>query len=346
MKNHKNRKNSLFTKWLKSKAAIPTTILCASASIVAVTLLVTTVGVQSDEILNKYNNLSGRREDSKEKFGHQFFRIVVDENGNERLEIIIGNNKDNAGLSGVGDSDPGTPDGSMDGYGGGSEGNGNLPTPPGEDIVITPATDDVVIDGWLVLHKEPSGSGSVMSAPSNICKVNWSMGEGNTTYGSKYCRATYSDSSYSRPNIEGKTASEGIVDASGHYWVGVGPAWFGNMGVNSSTGYPNPPHSGSVVPSNVLGTSTGFTFDIVVNYEGNTYYIWAKLGDAKVHTFGSYSCKCGDELCGLGYSQSGTYHDGTESPSHRDNSLVEWCGVTGSVGAGLSSKMEFVGLAR
>lgn len=133
MKSHKNRKKDiLFTKWLKSKAALPTTLLGATTSIVAITLFVTTVGVQSDDILNKYNNLSGRREDSKEKFGHRFFKIVVDENGNERLEIIVGGKEGNAGLSGVGDSDPGTPENGGESTGG-SGGPGGSPPDGGEN---------------------------------------------------------------------------------------------------------------------------------------------------------------------------------------------------------------------
>lgn len=326
----------------KWKNRFITGLVFTACGAVIIFLIVLMLGTRTEEIIDKYKNLSGAPHDSKQQFAMRNVIITYDDNGKMSIQIVQGNNGNNAGIGGVGDSDPGTPDSDGDVGGGG----GNSPTPPGDDIVITPATDDVVLDGWLVLHKDPSGSGSVISAPSNICKVNWSMGEGNTTYGSKYCRGSYSDSSYGRPNIEGKTASEGIVDTNGYYWVAVGPSWFGNMGIDSSTGYPNPPHNGSVGPADVLGTNTGFTFDIVVNYSGKTYYIWAKLGDAKVHTFGKYSCKCGNEVCGLGYSQSGTYHDGTESPTHRDNSLVEWCGVTSSVGAGLNSKMEFVGLAR
>ena len=177
MKSHKNRKkDTLFTKWLKSKAAVPTTILGATTSIVAITLFTTTVGVQSDDILNKYNNLSGRREDSKEKFGHQFFKIIVDENGNERLEIIIGDNKGNVGLSGVGDSDSGTPDsggastgGNVEGgdqSGGSPPGGGPGIAPPPQAPPITDASS--VQDVLAKIYKESNSENGYLAALSCV----------------------------------------------------------------------------------------------------------------------------------------------------------------------------------
>lgn len=128
MKKHKNRKkDNLITKWLKRKIAMPIILLGAATSIVLITLIVTAISIQSNNILSKYNSLSGRREDSKEKFGHQFFKVIIDEKGNERLEIIIGDNKGNAGISGVGDSDSGTPDGS------GNDNQSGSSQPEGED---------------------------------------------------------------------------------------------------------------------------------------------------------------------------------------------------------------------
>jgi hypothetical protein len=122
-----NKKDSFFVRWLKSKIAAPMIILGAVASIVAIVLLVTIVGANSEDILYKYNSLSGRREDSKEKFGHQFFKVIIDEKGNEKLELIVGNNKDNAGISGTGDSDSGTPDGYNDNDTGGESDSVVLP---------------------------------------------------------------------------------------------------------------------------------------------------------------------------------------------------------------------------
>ena len=172
MKKHKNRKkDNPIAKWLKRKMAMPIILLGATTSIVLITLIVTAISIQSNSILSKYNSLSGRREDSKEKFGHQFFKVVVDENGNERLEIIIGDSKGNAGISGVGDSDSGTPNsggtstGDSSGNDGSQSGGAGIAPPP----QAPPITDDSNIRDILAkIYKESSSENGYLAALSCV----------------------------------------------------------------------------------------------------------------------------------------------------------------------------------
>lgn len=167
-----NKKDSFFVRWLKSKIAVPMIILGAVSSIVAIVLLVTIVGAQSDNILYKYNSMSGRREDSKEKFGHQFFRVIIDENGNEKLELIIGSNKDNTGISGTGDSDSGTSNGYNDNNTGNGQSGGiqtgsvpGITTPPqAPPITTTSGLQDVLAKIW----KESSNENGYLAALSCV----------------------------------------------------------------------------------------------------------------------------------------------------------------------------------
>lgn len=109
-----NKNNNSIVERLKRMITSPFTIIGAVAVVVAIVLLVTMVGAKSEDIIHKYNSLSGHREDSKYQFGHQFFKVILDNQGNEVLELIIGNNNDNYGIGGVGDTDPGTGDGYTD----------------------------------------------------------------------------------------------------------------------------------------------------------------------------------------------------------------------------------------
>ena len=199
---------------------------------------------------------------------------------------------------------PGVPSGPMYGSGAGS----------GDGVLVK------TFSGWLNLYDDSTVAGNYYSIETstlaNYRPAKWSMGEGNGYTGNRYAKERYTDQTVTRPN----GASEGYVDGSGRYWVAVGPK-VTNKDFDLS------------VATTSDNAGYGKFFDLVVKDKssGNTYYIPCKSGDCKVHTYPT------------GVIQTGTKIPGTESaPSNNDGSLVEWVGVTPSIGADLGDAFELI----
>lgn len=295
------------------------TVLCVVSAIIAIGSII--FAVSTLDIEERHEAL----QDMRRGFRSSIYQIVEQPDGTLLVVNVL---PTKAGvelpMSGITDGSTQNP-------------NPNPNPNPGPSPNITPADEDVVINDWLVLHAKPSGSASIDNSGTKvgIYKSNkWSMGIGNSLIkANSYMVNLYSDRTTVRPTINGKTATEGSVNSSGRYWVGIGPSWF-QPGKLDSNGYP----SGDTFKyaSNFFPDGTGHNFDVVVNYQGKTYYIYCCAGDIKAHTYGD----------GKGYVQSSYNRSGTPSPGNRDFSCVEFIGVTGSVGAGLSSKMTFQGIMK
>ena len=118
----------------KWKNRFITGLIFTACGAVIIFLLVLMLGTRTEEIIDKYKNLSGAPHDSKQQFAMRNVIITYDDNGKMSIQIVQGNNGNNAGVGGVGDSDPGTPDGDGDsGSGGGSGGGGDDPGNTGGD---------------------------------------------------------------------------------------------------------------------------------------------------------------------------------------------------------------------
>lgn len=120
-------------KW-KNKLIIGSILVVCIGAVTA--LGFTMIASESEEIAQKYENLTGAPKDSKQQFASRFVKITRDNTGKISIELNLGENKNDAGLGGVGDSDPGTPDGDPNGgsSGGGSGGGGNGPDVPGPKV--------------------------------------------------------------------------------------------------------------------------------------------------------------------------------------------------------------------
>ena len=208
----------------------------------------------------------------------------------------------------------------------------------GVPVELIPASEDVVVNSWLMLRAQPSYSGGIKDTNHKGVSLykaeKWAMGEGSSLEANKYMRALYEDQTARRPKINGKVATQGSVNGSGRYWVAIGPSWFNKAKIVN--GY----YEGkaqSLTASQWFSDGKGHEFDVMVKYQGKIYYIPCVMGDAKAHTAGD----------GKGYIQSGYGFDGTDySVKHRDRSIVEFVGVEGSAGASLGSLMEFVGIIK
>lgn len=87
------------------------TILLIACLAVVVILIVIMLGTQADNILAKYESLSGAPTDSRKQFALHNVIITYDNvTGKMSIEIAQGANGSDAGLVGTSDSDPGTPD--------------------------------------------------------------------------------------------------------------------------------------------------------------------------------------------------------------------------------------------
>lgn len=113
----------------KWKNRFVTGLVFAACGAVIIFLIVLMLGTRTEEIIDKYKNLSGAPHDSKQQFAMRNVIITYDDNGKMSIQIVQGNNGNNAGVGGVGDSDPGTPD--SDGDVGGGDGGDNEPDIPG-----------------------------------------------------------------------------------------------------------------------------------------------------------------------------------------------------------------------
>lgn len=189
----------------------------------------------------------------------------------------------------------------------------------------------IIINGWLVLHTEPSISGSLHTdhTKSSIYTGQWSMGEG-TGGTNTDMRNLYSDSSINTAMINGRPTYKNI-NSSGRYWVAIGPAWFNPSYIDSN----GLPMSGRCWAADWFEDGIGKDFDIVVEYNGTTYYIYACCGDSKAHTFKD----------GLGYCQSSYDYKGIYAgDKYRDGSIIEWVNVPAGTGATLNKSISFNGL--
>ncbi len=115
---------------------------------IIIIMLIILFGSSIQNIIDQYNNLSGATEDSKQQFAFRNVKITYDERGKMNIEIVQGANESNGGLGGVGDSDPGTPDGDEDSGGGGSGGgngggSGGTNPPSPLDITDQDILDDI-----------------------------------------------------------------------------------------------------------------------------------------------------------------------------------------------------------
>lgn len=131
----------------KWKNRFITGLVFTACGAVIIFLIVLMLGTRTEEIIDKYKNLSGAPHDSKQQFAMRNVIITYDDNGKMSIQIVQGNNGNNAGIGGVGDSDPGTPDSDGDvggGSGGGDSGGSggtNPPSPP--DITDQDILDDI-----------------------------------------------------------------------------------------------------------------------------------------------------------------------------------------------------------
>lgn len=117
----------------KWKNRFITGLVFTACGAVVIFLIVLMLGTRTDEIIDKYKNLSGAPHDSKQQFAMRNVIITYDDNGKMSIQIVQGNNGNNAGVGGVGDSDPGTPDGDGDSGSGGGSGGGDDPGNTGGD---------------------------------------------------------------------------------------------------------------------------------------------------------------------------------------------------------------------
>lgn len=241
-----------------------------------------------------------------------------------QLDAIAGNEADNSDLVILEELLAG-----MSGGGSGSEGG----SVPGVE-----ATQDLVVDGWLALSAQPTRSNGVLDTMHKNVSINnaakWAMGEGSALKANQYMRALYSDTSASRPILEGNVAAYGSVNNDGRYWVAIGPAWFNRLALNNDGYFKS--GVASTTASQWFSDRKGHEFDVVVLLDGVTYYIPCVMGDAKAHTAKD----------GHGYIQSGYGFDGTVYAQNRDFSIVEFVGVPGSTGAALNRTLVFVGILK
>ena len=123
----------------KWKNRFITGLVFTACGAVIIFLIVLMLGTRTEEIIDKYKNLSGAPHDSKQQFAMRNVIITYDDNGKMSIQIVQGNNGNNAGIGGVGDSDPGTPDsdGDVGGGGGGGNGGGSGGTNPPSPLDIT-----------------------------------------------------------------------------------------------------------------------------------------------------------------------------------------------------------------
>lgn len=132
-----------------------TRLILALVSVVSIgiiiIMLIILFGSSIQNIIDQHNSLSGATEDSKQQFAFRNVKITYDERGKMNIEIVQGANESDGGLGGVGDQDPGTPNGEdADGSGGDdSGGNGG-----GEDAGPEPpkdvdATDESIISFFV-----------------------------------------------------------------------------------------------------------------------------------------------------------------------------------------------------
>lgn len=133
----------------KWKNRFITGLVFTACGAVIIFLIVLMLGTRTEEIIDKYKNLSGAPHDSKQQFAMRNVIITYDDNGKMSIQIVQGNNGNNAGIGGVGDSDPGTPDSDGD-VGGGSDGDDDPGNTGGDDKGPEPpkpvnATDEDVI---------------------------------------------------------------------------------------------------------------------------------------------------------------------------------------------------------
>ena len=286
--------------------------------IILVLYIVNSIDVQLSAIIEQYVSLTAKQTDSKYSFDKRLFYVTVDNDGTKTITFGYKSEvQQEQAEEAI------------------QEASGSIES-AATSVSITPATGDVIIDDWLLLRKDPSGNGNISTVPSYVEIHNtskWSMGEGeeNKVY-NKWMVGLYADKVHNRPTIKGKTANVGIVNSSGRYWVAIGPSWFHKEILNSGNGQYAESYPGA---SAWFADAKGHQFDIVVDYEGKTYYIYCVMGDAKAHTYGD----------GYGYVQSGINWNGTENlTGNRDYSIVEWCGASGPVGASLNSRMSFKGI--
>lgn len=134
---------SKLNKW-KNRLIIGSVLVVCIGVVIA--LGFTMIASESEEIARKYDNLTGAPKDSKQQFASRFVKITKDSNGRISIELNLGENKNDAGLGGVGDTDPGAPGGDPNGGGsgggsGGSGGSGNPPQPP--EITDQDILDDI-----------------------------------------------------------------------------------------------------------------------------------------------------------------------------------------------------------
>lgn len=283
--------------------------------IILVVYLISSANSYMDELIKQYTTLTAKTNDSKYSFDKKLFYVTVEADGTKKITFGYKSEQQQEQAEQAVE-----------------EATGGEDTAP--SVEITPASGDAVINKWLLLNKDPSGTGDIKSVPSNITLYNpskWSMGEGSTLKKwNKWMMGLYSDTSYSRPTIDGKTVDIGQVNSDGRYWVAIGPSWF-NPGLIGSNGYTkSQPGAGSW-----FADGKGHNFDIVVEYQSSTYYIYCVMGDSKAHTFGD----------GMGYCQSGiNWNGGEKLASHRDFSVVEWCGASGNDGASLNTQLTFKGI--
>ena len=309
----------------KSGGLLKFTILIIVVSISAAFIIynIYSAGSSTDDLLYKYTHLSERVvKDSKNQFDKKLHFIKVNEDGTK--EINIGFSSDIVKQEVEEEINNAT--------GGANSTGGN--------VNIVPAGEDIVLNEWLVLHAEPSVTGDLLTSHLDVGFYNedkWSMGEGETVKPTKYCRQYYekSDIEATRPTVNGVQQSIGYVTHDGRYYVAIGPGWFNSVAVSNGI-------TSSITPSLVMNGVE--KFDIVVNYGGKTYYIYAALGDAKAHTFINNTGT--EPYNGKGIIQTGFKWDGTGGNKWFDFSCVEWCGVKGSIGSALSTELEFVGLKK
>lgn len=332
---------------MRNKVKFYIRIILIVVSIV-VMLVIITVGAMNMKVLVKqYNELSNKPVNSARHFKIPFGYITMNQDGSVNIQFATVSQASNIGI-GVDDLEfeGVTPDDETQQAGPDYVGNGDAGgiTYTEEDTKINfddyvvpfnPKDGDILIRGWLVLHSEPSVNGYLNTGHLSVEGYygSWSMGEGQSGL-NRYMRQLYSDDTWSRPIINGKEVNRGIVNRSGRYWVAIGPSWF-NPDLIDSNGVAQL-NGDSLGASYWFSDGIGHNFDIAVKFNGENYYIYACVGDAKAHTFGD----------GLGYCQSGYNWDLSECVTSTRGAWqpIEWPMVDGKEGARLDVIMDFQGL--
>lgn len=310
--------------WL-FKTKLGKRILLGIIIAVMVVIVIIVYTVKSKGIFYAYTHLTGRHTSSTLQFVKTVNTLGKSINADGTIDVVQQSYTVDSELLGVDEIPDDLAEEEID-YGSDDE-----EVEEEEEEEYIPLDGTIIVNGWLVLHKEPSVPGSlhIDHLKSSIFTGQWSMGEG-TGGTNTDMRGLYSDSSINTAMINGRPTYKNI-NSSGRYWVAIGPAWF-NPSYIGSDGLAS---NNRCWAADWFADGKGKDFDISVDYNGATYYIYACCGDSKAHTFKD----------GLGYCQSSYDYKGVYAgDKFKDGSVIEWVNVPAGTGAALNRGLSFNGL--